>query len=136
MIFYFLFRDVYKHCCKMAWEHTRQLHLQQLSHWPEIRESAPLNRRWLASGSGYPCKPYLLTPYLNPSNAKQEAYNKAHTGTRFIFQNTEEGLSPKCLFFSSSYDIVWFQKISIPPMKGVCPMIPPTQPCGGSMDIF
>ena len=33
------------------------------------------------STSGDPCKPFLMTPYPNTANAKEEAFNKAHCKT-------------------------------------------------------
>lgn len=36
----------------------------------------------LLGDSGYACTAYLFTPLLNPSNDKEEAYNKAHIRTR------------------------------------------------------
>ena len=43
----------------------------------------------LLGDSGYPCKPFLMTPYLNPITAQQEAYNKAHTSTSLWLVETE-----------------------------------------------
>lgn len=37
---------------------------------------------FLLGDSGYACKPYLLTPILNPANPSEEAYNVAHIATR------------------------------------------------------
>lgn len=41
---------------------------------------------WLLGDSGYPCLPYLLTPYLSPSNRSQEAFNVSHKSTRNLIE--------------------------------------------------
>nr|XP_039248878.1 putative nuclease HARBI1 [Styela clava] len=37
---------------------------------------------YLLGDNGYPCKPYLFTPLLNPTSGKENRYNKAHIHTR------------------------------------------------------
>ena len=42
----------------------------------------------LLGDSGYACSPFLMTPFNNPKNPSQEAYNTAHTKTRVVIEQT------------------------------------------------
>ncbi len=41
---------------------------------------------WLIGDNGYACKPYLLTPLLNPQSIPQKRYNNSHIATRNVIE--------------------------------------------------
>ncbi|RVE44239.1 hypothetical protein evm_011138 [Chilo suppressalis] len=44
---------------------------------------------WLLGDSGYPQRPWLMTPYLNPAhNSIEENYNALHISARVVIENT------------------------------------------------
>ncbi|XP_071142099.1 putative nuclease HARBI1 [Mytilus edulis] len=51
------------------------------------------NHRGLIDGvilgdSGYACRPYLLTPYANPTERHQQRFNRCHASTRSVIERT------------------------------------------------
>lgn len=45
-------------------------------------ENGAFGSAYMLGDSGYPCKAYLLTPFLHPRNDSEQAYNNAHIATR------------------------------------------------------
>ncbi|XP_063783118.1 putative nuclease HARBI1 [Pseudophryne corroboree] len=43
---------------------------------------------WLLGDRGYPCIPWLMTPYSKPRPGQQSAFNYALTATRQLVQRT------------------------------------------------
>ncbi|VDI83653.1 Hypothetical predicted protein [Mytilus galloprovincialis] len=45
--------------------------------------------KWCTAGdSGYPCRPFLMTPYQNPVLDHQKKYNRCHCSTRSVIERT------------------------------------------------
>ncbi|XP_040282897.1 putative nuclease HARBI1 [Bufo bufo] len=62
-------------------------------------ESGRLSGGWLIGGSGYACRPWLMTPVPEPLTPAELSYNEAHASTRAIIDKTFKMLKShfKCL---------------------------------------
>ena len=52
------------------------------------RESLGLEEGVLLGDSGYPCTPFLVTPYSQPQSPSQEQFNRAHKTTRCVIERS------------------------------------------------
>ena len=83
----FYFRYVHKHRSKMARQHARSFIFSDSQIGQQLNaQHQSVEDGLLLGDSGYPCKPYLMTPYLNPGTNKQTDFNNAHTRTRVAIE--------------------------------------------------
>ncbi len=75
----------------------------------------------LLGDAGYPCKPWLLTPYSNPTTEQQVRFNSALCGTRVLIENSFGRL--KCCFAILHQEIRLVPTSKIMKVIGVCCML-------------
>jgi hypothetical protein len=61
--------------------------------WPnsglsEMFENGTITNGWLLGDSGYPLRPWLMTPVLNPANRHEQGFSDAHMRTRIIVERS------------------------------------------------
>ncbi|XP_063812255.1 putative nuclease HARBI1 isoform X1 [Pseudophryne corroboree] len=61
--------------------------IRQSGIWQRLRSSQRADM-WLLGDRGYPCTPWLMTPYRNPRPGPQMAFNSALTATRQLVERT------------------------------------------------
>ncbi|XP_063813400.1 putative nuclease HARBI1 isoform X2 [Pseudophryne corroboree] len=61
--------------------------IRQSGIWHRLRSSQRADM-WLLGDRGYPCTPWLMTPYRNPRPGPQTAFNSALTATRQLVERT------------------------------------------------
>ena len=54
----------------------------------EMFENGIITNGWLLGESGYPLRPWLLTPVLNPANRHEQGFSDAHMRTRTIVERS------------------------------------------------
>ena len=81
-------RSLHQCGCQAAWLYTRQFVFTNSLIHERLESNHVFEDGYLLGDSGYSCKPFLMTPYPNLANAKQEAFNKAHCKTRVAIEQT------------------------------------------------
>ncbi|XP_046542861.1 putative nuclease HARBI1 [Haliotis rubra] len=52
------------------------------------RTHTSISDGFILGDNGYPCRPFLLTPYLNPQGRRQQRYNDSLCATRVTIERT------------------------------------------------
>ncbi|XP_069502377.1 putative nuclease HARBI1 [Ambystoma mexicanum] len=81
-------RKMITHCCARYPGSTHDSMVLQNSVLPRYMEQHAARRAWLLGDAGYPLKLWLLTPVMNPLNRHEEDYNRAHTLTCVVIEQT------------------------------------------------
>ncbi|XP_069494163.1 putative nuclease HARBI1 [Ambystoma mexicanum] len=76
------------HCCARFPGSTHDSMVLRNSTIPRYMERQTGQRLWLLGDAGYPLKRWLLTSVRNPQNRHEEDYNRAHTRTRVVIEQT------------------------------------------------
>ncbi|XP_069482196.1 putative nuclease HARBI1 [Ambystoma mexicanum] len=76
------------HCCARYPGSTHDSMVLRNSTIPRYMERHAGQRLWLLGDASYPLKRWLLTPVRNPQNRHEEDYNRAHTRTRVVIEQT------------------------------------------------
>ncbi|XP_069494216.1 putative nuclease HARBI1 [Ambystoma mexicanum] len=80
--------QIITHCCARYPGSTHDAMVLRNSSLPRYMEGDVVRSGWLLGDAGYPLKLWLLTPVRNPQNGHEEDFNRAHTRTPVVIEQT------------------------------------------------